>query len=662
MSAEQRFFIDAKHDFKGAKKAKVEIDNLIIDWVEAYYGRIKNAKTKRSKFVMKEIAKHVEQIKPNLTEPFTSTSNPCRMTSRKLNANYMEKYINGHFTGEFNRTTFIEEIVDTGIKEGTAWIRSGWKFREAVSKVHKDGMTMEEILSYGTDPKSIKQRGDGKFDCVYETAVEDVNEADARVCKNENCFPDPDANNAGEMRFFAERVYKSLSDLKIGNRFSKEKLRKLQSKMHSKARSDDESSRGRERKDTNREYGKDDTFNTNDIVRQKVKIIEYWGFYDLDGDGIAEPVVGAWAEDYDLFLGVMENPYPSQKIPYNNWVYSPVSGSVWGNALAFFILDDQKLMTSMMRGIIDNMSLANNGQKFVHKSAMDYAQFRRMKAGERVILVNKMDMIGDGSFNQLPSSLFETMSLVKKSSEDMSGANSNSPANGSSQNNKEDNPTQLTQSQQRMSALVRSLGATLSNVFREWITMAEVFLSNDQIADLFSPDEQVDFYALKDSKFAQVNLKVGSEALRTQTINQLNMLMQQSNALGEQVPPHLLNNIVAEMFELFDQYDAAVELRNYRPEPTPQQQMAQALELQEAQLNIQKLSAEVQEIYSNIKVNEAESINKTADAQATIKYKDAQSYEKYAKAESHKVGSALKPAEVLMQARQNQNQNNNKGN
>ena len=47
----------------------------------------------------------------------------------------------------------------------------------------------------------------------------------------------------------------------------------------------------------------------------------------------------------------------------------------------------------MVRGIFDNMSLANNGQKFMQRGAVDYINFKRLNNGERYIVVNKPDAI-----------------------------------------------------------------------------------------------------------------------------------------------------------------------------------------------------------------------------------------------------------------------------
>ena len=77
----RKIFSDLRTDFKTAKKSKVEIDKLITEWNEVYEGKLtKSIPKNRSKLVMKEVAKQIEWMKPNITEPFVSTQNPIRLS------------------------------------------------------------------------------------------------------------------------------------------------------------------------------------------------------------------------------------------------------------------------------------------------------------------------------------------------------------------------------------------------------------------------------------------------------------------------------------------------------------------------------------------------------------------------------------------------------
>lgn len=641
-SVRTKAFSAFKKDFKAAKTAKEKgINDLISGWNDLYYGKSKVENKNRSQIVMREIAKQIEFQKPNITEPFLSTSHPVRVTFSKKT--YVEKYLNTHFTGVFNRDGFIEQLVDVKLREGTAWVRSGWK---STKKTEEKVLTMDEILAIPEEPTSIESNGDGTFSVEYETL--DENHGTARVCRNEHCYPDPGAKTLDEMQFFAEKRMVTISDLRKTGFYSEDKIDELVSKLSDKNSQSGGNSLEYQRDGDGEEYGQDYRHQTEDDPRKKVSIIEYWGYYDLNGDGITEPILATWAEHEDVNLELTENPLPRQNIPYYNDVYSARPFSLWGNALAYFIGDNQRVKTGIMRGIIDNMSLANNGQKFIKKGTLDYINFKRMRNGERHIVVNKADGIEDGTFNQLPSSIFNTLSMVTQETEQLAGTNASGPSLSNDSLSKEDTGSmQMTMSQQRMAALVRSTSNTICKIMKDWITMAEVFLDNSQIDDLFSEDEQTDFFALKGSNKAVIALKVGTDVNRTVKMQQLNMLLQQSKQLGQSVPPDTFNELVAEMFELFNMYDKAEELRKYKPEPNPMQQKAQMLELQKLELANQKTQVEIQASMSDIENNRVLAQNKTIDSQAGAMYKQAQTGEKVAKAESHQVDTALKPAQVI---------------
>jgi len=217
---------------------------------------------------------------------------------------------------------------------------------------------------------------------------------------------------------------------------------------------------------------------------------------------------------------------PDKAIPFDRSVYSARPFSLWGNALAFFLGDNQRAKNGMVRGIFDNMSLANNGQKFITRGALDYINFKRMNNGERYIIVNKPDAIKDGSYNPIPTSVFSTSQMFTKESEDLSGVSSGGPALGNDNVGKDGQQAQLTMSQQRMAAMVRNLSNLLRKMIGKWLTMAEVFLTDEQIAELFTPEEQADMNAFTTSRKAKVKVRVGTEVNRNMKLQQYNMLMQ----------------------------------------------------------------------------------------------------------------------------------------
>lgn len=632
-----------KHDFKIAKSAKTEIDDKIAEWNDLYVGKMKN-KENRSKYVAMELAKQIEYMKPNITEPFTNSSHPIRISTTKneKRARIQQKYLNNEFTSEFGRVEFMEQLADIKLREGTVWVKTAWNYKEENKREVIEHVTMEEILQRGENPDKITQGENGKFTVEYNNIRCLKNSPDAIICRNEHIFPDPDARSHKELRYLCYRKHMTLSQLKESGKVTDDMLEKLKTSMNA----GDDTSLGSDRDSKAQSYGYKESANTKDVERQKVSIIEYYGYYDLNGDGIAEPVIAAWAEKQDVNLYFEENYLPNSDIPFYNDVYSAVPFSLWGNGVGFFIKDDQNAKTGIMRGIFDNMALANNGQKFIKQGTLDYINFKRMRNGEKHIFVNKEGGIEDGTFNQLPSSIQFVLGLVDKEVKEHTGVDAGSQS-VSSANSGEDSSGQLTLAQQRMAGMITSTSELLGKVFNDWLKMAEVFLNNEQIQALFTESEQQDIMAFEESEYTKVSFKVATNAQRQIRLQQLNMLMQQAKALGQSMPAELINELVAEMFELFDMYDKAEALRTYRPEPTEQEIAMKQLELQALQLANGKTQAEINELNAKAQSYGFKAQTEAVTVQANAEYKQAQSNEKNKKAQTHDINNAMAPAKFI---------------
>ena len=643
--SKKSMFEDLKNDFKNAKDAKVEVDKLISGFNESYDCVVESMKN-RSKYKSMEVAKQIEKIKGSVSEPFINSSHPVRISTSKheQRARTMQKYINNQFTSEFDRVSFMDKLTNILYREGTVWVKSAWNYKEENKREVIEHATMDEILARGEDPDVIKQMKNDKFRVEYNNVRIIKNEPDAIIWRNEHVFPDPSARSLEDLRYMTVRRRMTISELRATERYSEKVLDKLEQSNDNT----EDTSLGTDRDSKATQYGYKEGVSTNDTARHHVDIIEYYGYYDINGDGIAEPIFASWAEKSGVNLILEENGQPTNAIPFYNATYSEVPYSLWGNALAYFIDDNQRAKTGIIRGIMDNMAMSNNGMRFIKKGTLDYVNFKRLQNGEKNVLVNKMDQIEQGNFNALPQAVGSTLDIVSTEANEISGNQGNGmavPKGGGS----EDFQSQLTIAQQMTIGSVMKISSLLGKVFNDWLLMAEVFLTNEQVQGLFTKQEQQDLFAFEDSSYVKVSFKVGTNIQRQIKLQQLNMLMQQAKSLGDNVPPELIRELVAEMFELFDMYDKAEQLRMYKPQPSPQEQAASQMQLQKLQLENGKLQAEIQEIQSQIQLNGSMAQKGILDSMSGAKYKDAQTTEKLSKAEAHSVDSALKPAQALAQ-------------
>ncbi len=665
--SEKNIFNDFRHDFEAAKDAKTTIDELITEWNDLYYGVRRNkdgdilkSRPNKSSITMKEVAKQIEWSKPNVTEPFTSTRHPIQLVDMKnqKRARTIEKWANHEFTEEFDREEFIDQAADVMLREGTVWVQTSWETKTENDRLVIPSISLEEIMRNPVDPDDISQNEDGTYSVEYNQMKTTRNNADSVVCRNEHCFPDPAARTEAEIRFFAIVKLMTISDLRDLGTISEEKLEALQSKITSEDRED--TPLGQARNNDAKDYGYDSDYEPNDVVRKHIRIVEYWGFYDLNNDGVAEPVRAYFAEKYNDNLLVEENPMPFKAIPFDRAVYSARPFSLWGNAMAFFLGDNQRAKTGIVRGIFDNMSLANNGQKFMLRGAVDYVNFKRMNNGERYIVVNKADAITDGKYNQIPSSAFTTLQMFTKESEDLVGVSSGGPALSNENVGKDGQQAQLTMSQQRMAAIVRNLSNLLRKMIGKWISMGEIFLSDQQIHQMFTPEEEVDMNVFANSSHAKIKVRVGTEVNRNMKLQQYNMLMQQAKVLEGELPPGAMKNMVAEMFDLFDMHEDATAMRLYEKKPSPEEQAMQKMQMQEQQLKNQKLQTEINVMTKDVSARYMNAEARMMEATANYGYKGAQTEEKRAKARGHDMDTTMKPVTVENELMKTNNDKNKK--
>jgi len=636
-------FENIKYDYKMAKNAKTTIDDIISEWNDAYDGKkYGNEMPTRSSIVMRDVAKQIEWQKPNLTEPFTAISKPISAIPMNPRSDGPSKiasaYLNHEFTANFDRYKFMNDVTDVFGREGTVWVRTSWDFREEDENRILNNVSMEKIVSIPDEPKEITSNKDGTFDAVYSRPKIIRNNPSAEVCRNEHVFPDPGADSSRHLTFMCYRFEETYSELVEAGVYDDNALERLKSKID---REYGDTGLGATRDADLQDYGRDDTFQSKNTNNQRSTIVEYWGYADLDGSGFNKPIVAAWSSKHDILLRLEENPLPGKRIPFHSAPYASKPFSLWGNALAYFISDNQQIRSNIMRGVIDNMSLANNGQKFMQRGALDYINYKRMRNGERYIQTNldPNTSITDGGFNQLPQSTFAMMNMIAEETKDLSGINQGQPALDTIAQNKTASGahTQTTMAQQRMADGVRNLSAMMEGVFSDWLAYAKEFIEPGQMVEMFGDYKEIQKSDLNGDY--NIAIKVSTEMNKQTQISQLNLTLQQAQAIGAGGPPGAINKLIAEMMDLFDKPALAEEYRNFVPQPDPVAQKMQELELA-------KLDAEIRAI--------------NMSSQGDFMYKQAQTKEKLSKSEGQDMETILAPQKMSSDvALKNKEINNN---
>lgn len=577
--------VTAATDFKEAQMSKIDV------WKKEYngepYGNEPKKKNK-SKLVSRDIKKQVEWIHPSIVDPFISSDDiiKCAPITAEdmLPARQSELLLNTQFCRQFDRYNFMTKAVKVLSVEGTLVVQTGWDYKDEEIEVEVDTVVIDE---YGNE---TVQR-------VKDTEIKVLeNKPTAVIRRNEDVFIDPTCMDSMEdCQFIVTRYESTLSELSQDSR--NKNLKEVASKMKSEL--SDEYSYEEENDDT--------SFTFSDEARKKVLVYEYWGNYDIDEDGIAEPIVCTWVND--TIIRLEGNPYPDKKIPFIVVSYNSVPFDMYGEADAEYISDNQKVKTSILRGFINNMAQSTNGQVGIKKGAVDQVNLDKLDKGGNFFFDTTPGDIWQGSYNQLPSSSFDMISLMNNEIESITGTKSFSGGiTGNSLG------TSATAARGVMDATsVRKLN-TVRNVaenlikplMRKWLAYNHEFMSEQEIVRVteseFAPIRRDDLSGRID-----INIQVSTAEDNAAKAQELAFMLQ---TMGNTLPPDVTKMLVVEHLRLTKQPAAAKALEEFKPEPDPKEEQMKQIQLERAMLENEKLKADIQSTYASAREDETDAAYK----------------------------------------------------
>ncbi len=97
--------------------------------------------------------------------------------------------------------------------------------------------------------------------------------------------------------------------------------------------------------DPDHEEGPDNAnFNFDDKARKQFVVHSYWGNWDIDDSGIAQPICAFWVGE--TMIRLEKNPFPDKKPPFVKAVYMPVRKSSWGEPDGELLEDNVERISS----------------------------------------------------------------------------------------------------------------------------------------------------------------------------------------------------------------------------------------------------------------------------------------------------------------------------
>jgi len=586
-----------KQDLKDAQEYKnTEVNPYIKNSIDRYEGKLYgNEKKGRSKFVSRDIFRQVEQQHSIIKEPFVNNTKIVKLSSlhvkRKGFVLQSMKLANYKFTRKFPRYTFMTDLIKTLQIEGTAVIRTGWDYK---SKDISKELPIVHTTSTG------HQINFGSM--TVKDTVNIVNEPTAIVCRNEDIYIDPRATKQEDIQFIIHRTETSLSELKQQGIYKN--LDQIESKVNTEMLQEYQDDH-----DTSFDWIREDEeakklFNFKDSARRKLTMYEYWGNYDLNGDGIAEPIVCTWIND--TIIRLENNPFPDEKIPFIVLQFTKKPFSIYGLSMPDILDDLQKIKTGIIRGIIDDLAQSNSQQRGVRKGNLDAVNKKRFMEGKSFEYNISPNEFYQGHYTPINNQIFTIMHEVDNEintlSNTLPGSGAGSQALGTtaaSESNKLNAPAV------RELDLVRNIAENaIKPLLIKWLSYMYYFMEPEEIEEITGiPFEPSNDYL--EDLYSDFEINISTNQANDSKVKKLSFLLQ---TMGPNMPMEMSKIAMAEIAELSGMPELAIKLAQFQPKPDP-------LEEEMKKLEIEKAKAEIAFKQAGAKENEADYALKQAKAQ-----------------------------------------------
>lgn len=583
-----------KADLKLSEITKKEWDSKRAKYIaESYAQPYGNEVDGKSAIVSADIKKQIAWLIPSVSDAFLSTSdvikcNPVTFEDSP-SARQNELLLNTQFCRKFPRYNFVNKSLRVLATEGTVVVKTGWEYEEEIEEV---------------EVPTVARLMDGREVVVGSEIVEQprvlVNKPTAEVCRNEDIYIDPTCmDDMDKCQFVIHRYETDLSTLRADGRY------KNLDKLEQANTSDDF------------DFVPEDPFRFKfeDKSRKKMVVYEYWGNYDVNEDGIAEPIVCAWVNN--VIIRLEDNPYPDNKPPFIIVPFNSVPFQLQGEALAENIGDNQKVKTAITRGIIDNMARSNNSQIGLRRGSLDMANRKKFLQGKNFEYNGNPSDFWQGSYNQIPGSVFDMLAMMNNEIESQTGVKSFS--GGLNGNTLGSSATAargtMDASAMRRLHMVRNYAENcMKPLMRKWMAYNSEFLEEEEVVRVtneeFVPIRRDDLGGMID-----VDINISTLEDNHARSQELGFLLQ---TLGNSMPFEMTQIILAEIIRLGRMPEVEKQVREFKREPDPVEEQLKQLEMQKLQLENQKLQAEIQDLMSRAGENQIDAQVKQAKMQVEL--------------------------------------------
>ncbi|WWC81937.1 portal protein [Burkholderia phage vB_BpP_HN04] len=613
---------DLKYDLEQAQPSQQVQTGHIQRWndLRNVRGAAKPKAVKgRSQVQPKLIRRQAEWRYSALTEPFLGSDKLFKVSPATWAdvdaAQQNELVLNWQFRTKLNKVKFIDDMVRSTVDDGTCIIKLGWNRqtimlpKEVPLYAYYQIETEDQLqqLQQAMELKNSNTRGYDQLPEEVRMAVEYTeenqipvyaqatgetttiqeekilfNQPTLEIMNPHNVFIDPSCNgDFDKAQFVVTSFETSWSELKKDKKRYKNLDRVNWEGNTPLAQPDHETTTP-------------DSFQFKDKARKKVVAYEYWGFWDIEGNGALTPIVATWIGD--VMIRLEKNPFPDEKLPFVLIPYLPVKRELYGEPDAELLEDNQAILGAVTRGAIDLMGKSANAQTGIAKGMLDAVNKRRFDNGQDYEFNPNQNPAAGGlmehKYPELPQSVMLMLNLQNQEAEALTGVKSF--AGGVSGDAYGDVAAGirgvLDASSKREMAILRRMAKGMAEIAMKLISMNAVWLSeketvkvtNEQFVEVSREDLKGNFEVIADISTAEVdNQKSQDLAFMLQT-------------MGPNGDWGLVQIILVEIAKLKRMPELAHALKTYQPQPDPLEQQLKQLEIEAKQSEIGKNQAQAE--------------------------------------------------------------------
>lgn len=663
--AKEPSLLQVKQDFEMAKPGHDTQMAKIRKWNDLMFVRGSAAPKKvkgRSNVQPKLIRRQAEWRYSALSEPFLGSNKLFKVSPASWEdeeaARQNALVLNWQFRTKLNRVKFIDDFVRSTVDEGTSILRVGWcrttikvkqkapiytyymldseeqvqAFQQALALKQENPRAYSEQTSASLQAAVDYYEDTGQGTYAVQTGIETImvdkvveNRPTVEVIEPQNFYLDPTCNGDIRKALFAIMSFETNRAELQKNPGRYKNLDKVNWETSTPLAEPDHATK------------MNDSVQFRDLLRKKVVAYEYWGQYDINGDGVLVPIVCTWIGN--TMIRMERNPFPDQKLPFVLVPYLPVKRDAFGEPDAELLEDNQAILGAVTRGMIDLMGKSANGQRGIAKGLLDAMNKRKYENGDDYEYnpgQNPSANIIEHKFPELPQSALAMLTLQNQEAEALTGVKSF--AGGMSGEAYGDVAAGirgvLDAASKREMSILRRLAQGMSEVGYKLTSMNAAFLSAKEVVRVTN-EEFVQLSPAQQSNAQDVGAQDGDgdrDGDKFVTVDREDLagsfdlevdistaevdnakaqdLAYMVQTIGPNAGPEISMMLMAEIADLKRMPALAHKLRNFKPQPDPVAEKLKELELQRAQ-------AEVEELQSRTKLNEAK-------AQEALSTKDLQ--------------------------------------